>query len=169
MNALLFCVFTPKVRKQFIFFLANTRCLRKICLLAPRPTDSDTPHHSLSSMFPVMRSKKCTGSPPIYSASSPTPSRESESRSALSDTAQNTSDGSQQQVCNASRQPHSPNASLQEIPDASQLEGRPESLTAASNVLQLRHARCDASQLVSMHQSDASIQPASSLGDRHTP
>lgn len=130
-------------------------------MLAPRPTDS-TPH-SLSSTFPVMRSrsKKCTS--PLYDASSPTSSQESESRSIQSDTVQQAYDGSQQQA-------HNPDVSQLETQDASQLEDRSDALLGltASDVLQLRHARPDASQLVSMHQSDASIQSASCLGDRRT-
>lgn len=55
-NALLFCVFTPKVRKQFLLLLLNSRCLRRQCALVRTRTSQDS-HDSLSSTFPVMRSK----------------------------------------------------------------------------------------------------------------
>lgn len=56
-NALLFCVFTPKVRKQFLLLLLNSRCLRRQCLLVVQAQTSPDSHDSLSSTFPVMRSK----------------------------------------------------------------------------------------------------------------
>ena len=62
-NALLFCVFTPRVRNQCLLLIFKSRCLQRRCPLAiarPSQTPPDS-QGSLSSTFPVMRSnpKKC--------------------------------------------------------------------------------------------------------------
>lgn len=67
-NSLLFCVFTPKVRKQFLLLLINFRCFKGQCPVVLRPIISSPSesHNSLSSTFPVMHSKtrKCISPSP---------------------------------------------------------------------------------------------------------